>query len=42
MLQEWILGLSIARNVKSIHHLQFVDDTLLLGGSSKVIARFFK
>lgn len=34
-----ILGLSIAINVKSLNHSQFVDDTLLFGGDSKVIDR---
>jgi hypothetical protein len=41
---EWELnsrgihGLCTAIRVKRINHLQFVDDTLLLGGTSKIIA----
>jgi len=37
-----IPGLRIARRVKRINHSQFVDDTLLLGGASKIMARRFK
>jgi hypothetical protein len=34
-----LLGIQIVRGVKSINHSQFVDDTLLLGGDSTIIAR---
>jgi hypothetical protein len=37
-----IPGLQIVRGVKRINHSQFVDDTLLFGGASRVIARRFK
>jgi len=37
-----ITGLQIARGVKRINHSLFVDDTLLLGGASSIIARRFK
>jgi len=37
-----IIGLGIAKRVKTINHSPFVDDTLLLGGASKIIARRFK
>jgi hypothetical protein len=30
------------KRVKYINHAQFVDDTLLLGGASTIIARKFK
>jgi len=30
--------LHIARGVKRINHYQFVDDTLLMGGASKIMA----
>jgi hypothetical protein len=36
------MGIKIARGVKDINHAQFVDDTLLLGGASTIIARKFK
>ena len=36
------MGIKIARGVKDISHAQFVDDTLLLGGVSTIIARKFK
>jgi hypothetical protein len=32
-----ILGLRISWGFKWIHHSQFVDDTLLLGGALKII-----
>lgn len=35
-------SLSIARNVKEINHSKFVDDALLIGGASLVIASRFK
>jgi hypothetical protein len=41
-LNGTIIGLRIARGVKRINHSQFVDDMLLLGGASRVIARRFK
>jgi hypothetical protein len=37
-----ILGLKIARGLRRINNSQFVDDTLLLGGSSQTMARIFK
>jgi hypothetical protein len=37
-----IPGLKIARGVRRINHSQFVDDTLLLGGSSQIMASRFK
>jgi hypothetical protein len=35
-------SLMIARGIKEINHSQFVDDTLLLGVASSIIARRFK
>jgi hypothetical protein len=35
-------GLQIAHGVKEINHSQFLDDTLLLGVASPIIARRFK
>ena len=32
----------MAQNVKDINHAQFVDDTLLLGGASIILAGLFK
>jgi len=40
--QHELMGIKIARGVKDINHAQFVDDTLLLGGDSTIIARKFK
>jgi hypothetical protein len=37
-----IPGIKIARGVKRINHSQFVDDTLLIGGASIVMAKRFK
>jgi len=37
-----IPGLKIARGVRRITHSQFVDDTLLIRGASKIIANHFK
>jgi hypothetical protein len=31
-------GLQMARGVKNLNQYQFVDDTLLLGGASQIIA----
>ena len=41
-LEGNLSGLSIVRNIKTINHSQFADDTLLLGGASKVIVGRFK
>ena len=35
-------GLKIARGVRSTNHVQFADDTILLGGASTVITERFK
>ena len=35
-------GLKIVRGVKYANHAQFVDDTILLGGASTIIAEIFK
>ena len=32
-------GIKMARGIKDINHAQFVDDTILLGGASNIIAR---
>jgi hypothetical protein len=37
-----IIGLKIERGVRRINNSQFVDDTLLLGGASQIMARYFK
>jgi hypothetical protein len=37
-----IPGLKIAQGVKRINHSQFVDDTILLSGASKVMERRIK
>lgn len=37
-----IPGLKIARGVRRINHSQFVDNTLLIGGASKIMASRFK
>jgi len=37
-----IIGLSIARGVKNINHALFVDDTLLLGVATMLLATRFK
>jgi hypothetical protein len=37
-----IHGLQIARGVKELNYSQFVDDSLILGTSSSIIARIFK
>ena len=41
-LQSNLASLQIARNTQPLNHSQFDDDTLLLGGASKVIAWRFK
>lgn len=41
-LKGRLIGLKIARNVKLLNHSQFVNDTLLLGGASKVVVGLFK
>ena len=35
-------GLKIARGVRVANNAQFVDDTILLGGTSTIIAKMFK
>ena len=35
-------GIRMARGTKDINHAQFADDTILLGGSSPIIACRFK
>jgi hypothetical protein len=40
--QQELMGIQISRGVKDINHAQFVDDTLLLGGASTIIAHKFK
>ena len=35
-------GLKIARGVKATNHVQFVDDTIMLGGAYITIAKRFK
>eukprot|EP00253_Pinus_taeda_P012762 PITA_12762 len=40
--QKEITGISIARGIKEINHSLFVDDTLLIGGASSIMARRFK
>jgi len=35
-------GIKIVRGLKSLNHSQFLDDTLLLGGASSIIATRFK
>lgn len=42
MMDQEIVGLCIARGVKNINHALFVDDTLLLGAASLLIASRFK
>lgn len=37
-----ITGIKFGNGVKNINHSQFVDDTLLIGGASTIIARRFK
>ena len=37
-----IRGLKIARGFKNANHSQFVDNTILLGGASVIIAKIFK
>jgi hypothetical protein len=37
-----IHGLQIARGVKDLNYSRFVDDNLILGASSSIIARRFK
>ena len=43
-LQEYgeLKGLKIAREVKATNHVQFADNTILLGGASAAIANRFK
>jgi len=40
--ERTITGLRIAKGIKTINHSLFVNDTLLLGGASTIIARRFK
>jgi hypothetical protein len=40
--QSNLQGLKIVQGVKEINHAQFVDDTLLLGGASLLVAKRFK
>ena len=40
--ERTIIGLRIAKGIKTINHSLFVDDTLLMGGASTIIARRFK
>lgn len=40
--EQEIMGINIARGVKSINHALFADDTLLLGAASVVLANRFK
>jgi hypothetical protein len=40
--QKNILGIRIATGVRRINHSWFVDDTLLIGGASTIMARIFK
>ena len=35
-------GLKIARGVRAVNHAQFINDTILLGGASTIIAERFK
>ena len=35
-------ALKIARGVKNANHAQFVDETILLGGASVIIAEIFR
>jgi hypothetical protein len=37
-----LLGIKLVKEVKSKNYSQFVDDTLLLGGASTIIAKRFK
>ena len=37
-----IRALKIARGVKNANHAQFIDDTILLGGASVIIAKRFR
>jgi hypothetical protein len=37
-----ILGIKITQGARGVNHSPFVDDTLLLGGASTIIARIFK
>lgn len=37
-----LFELQTTHNFHSINHSQFVNDTLLLGGASRIIARLFK
>jgi hypothetical protein len=41
-LNGTITGLCTDRGVKRINHSQFLDDTLLLGGASRIIETWFK
>jgi hypothetical protein len=41
-ISKAILGIKIARGTKRLNHSQFVDDTLLIGGASLVMAKRFK
>jgi hypothetical protein len=41
-VEKSIPGIKITRGAQRINHSQFVDDTLLLGGASPIIAKRFK
>lgn len=41
-MDQEIVGLCIAKGVENINHALFVDDTLLLGDASVLIASIFK
>jgi hypothetical protein len=41
-LEGSIQGINITRGVREINHSQFVDDTLLRGATSTIIAKRFK
>ena len=43
LLQESgdLRGLKIAKGVKAVNHVQFADETIMLGGASNTIARRF-
>jgi hypothetical protein len=39
---ERLLGFNFEHGIKEINHSQFVDDTLLMGATSTIIAKKFK
>ena len=41
-LEQDLPGIRIARGIKDINHAQFVNDTILLGGASQIIAYRYK